>query len=70
MFEGRTKEQEEILRRARRPYLARNIATGAGILGFATAVYLYSMFAIKQEDFSDVAAPPPPASSTDASPAK
>lgn len=33
----------EGLKRARRPYLVRNIATGSVIAAFATSVYLYSI---------------------------
>ncbi|KAJ1642045.1 hypothetical protein IWQ61_010676 [Dispira simplex] len=54
MFQGRTKEQEELLRRARRPYVFRNTLTGLGIVGFALGVYTYSMLAVKQEDFDDL----------------
>ncbi|KAJ1656840.1 hypothetical protein IWQ61_003654 [Dispira simplex] len=54
MFQGRTKEQEELLRRARRPYVFRNTLTGLGIVGFALGVYMYSMLAVKQEDFDDL----------------
>ncbi|KAJ1912140.1 hypothetical protein IWQ60_009803 [Tieghemiomyces parasiticus] len=61
LFEGRTAEQERILRLARRPYLARNVATGLGLFGFVAAVYSYSMFAVKQEDFGDITVPDVPA---------
>ncbi|KAJ1963386.1 hypothetical protein IWQ62_003233 [Dispira parvispora] len=54
MFQGRTKEQEELVRRARRPYVFRNTLTGLGIMGFVLGVYTYSMLAVKQEDFDDL----------------
>ncbi|CAG8450853.1 13532_t:CDS:2 [Ambispora gerdemannii] len=46
------------LERARRPLRVRNAVTGIFLLGFVGAVYSYSMFAIKQDDFSDVPMPP------------
>ncbi|KZP00133.1 hypothetical protein CALVIDRAFT_595541 [Calocera viscosa TUFC12733] len=42
------------LRRARRPYLMRNTLVGTAISVFAVSVYLYSIRAVKQEDFSDI----------------
>ncbi|CAD6924709.1 unnamed protein product [Tilletia controversa] len=45
----------EGLKRARRPYFWKNAATGGAILGFATAVYYYSISKVKQDDFSDLA---------------
>ncbi|KAJ1992947.1 hypothetical protein H4R33_000823 [Dimargaris cristalligena] len=57
LFEGRTKEQEQLLRRARRPFMARNIATGLALFGFAAAVYTYSLVAVKQENFDDIVVP-------------
>ncbi|CAG8601859.1 6304_t:CDS:2 [Paraglomus occultum] len=54
------------LQRARRPWLVRNALTGIGLLGFVGAVYAYSMYAVKQDDFSDVGMPPlPPQSESD-----
>lgn len=42
------------LERARRPFRTKNALTGLGIMGFAAAVYAYSINAVKQDDFSDV----------------
>ncbi|SGY73489.1 BQ5605_C005g03297 [Microbotryum silenes-dioicae] len=47
----------EGLARARRPFRTQNAITGALIFGFATAVYLYSIRAVAQDDFSDLDAP-------------
>jgi len=48
------------LKRARKPFLTRNLLTGASIVLFATSVYWYSIAAVKQDDFSDVADLLPP----------
>lgn len=45
------------LQRARAPFRAKNLLTGAGILSFTFAVYAYSISAVKQDDFSDIPAP-------------
>ncbi|CAH1760952.1 8394_t:CDS:2 [Entrophospora sp. SA101] len=50
--------------RARKPFIVRNILTGIILVGFVGAVYSYTMFAIKQDDFSDVPIPTPPSSSS------
>jgi cytochrome c oxidase assembly factor 3 len=42
------------LERARRPFRTKNALTGLGIMGFAAAVYTYSINAVKQDDFSDI----------------
>ncbi|SCV69161.1 BQ2448_2181 [Microbotryum intermedium] len=47
----------EGLARARRPFRTQNAITGALIFGFATSVYLYSIRAVAQDDFSDLDAP-------------
>ncbi|KAI8048103.1 hypothetical protein BDF22DRAFT_602390, partial [Syncephalis plumigaleata] len=47
----------EALKRARKPYHFRNAALGVGLFGFVTAVYAYSILAVKQDDFSDVPMP-------------
>ncbi|KAG0140813.1 hypothetical protein CROQUDRAFT_674446 [Cronartium quercuum f. sp. fusiforme G11] len=47
------------LQRARQPFRAKNLITGAGILSFTFAVYAYSISAVKQDDFSDIPAPTP-----------
>lgn len=45
------------LHRARAPFRAKNLLTGAGIVSFTFAVYAYSISAVKQDDFSDIPAP-------------
>ncbi|MBW0501961.1 hypothetical protein O181_041676 [Austropuccinia psidii MF-1] len=45
------------LHRARAPFRATNLLTGAGILTFTFGVYFYSIAAVKQDDFSDVPTP-------------
>ncbi|KAI9229982.1 MAG: hypothetical protein DHS80DRAFT_29360 [Piptocephalis tieghemiana] len=45
--------------RARAPYKKRNVMLGGALLLFAGSVYTYSIMAMKQDDFSDVATPPP-----------
>jgi cytochrome c oxidase assembly factor 3 len=40
------------LLRARRPFFTRNLLTGALVASFAVGVYLYSISAVKQDDFS------------------
>jgi len=42
------------LRRAREPYRARNAFTGLVIGSFVVGVWLYSMSAVKQDNFDDV----------------
>ncbi|KAK4058788.1 hypothetical protein OIO90_000234 [Microbotryomycetes sp. JL221] len=49
----------EGLVRARRPFRTSNAITGVVIMGFAVSVYLYSIRAVSQDDFSDVEAPTP-----------
>ncbi|PWN50416.1 hypothetical protein IE53DRAFT_410919 [Violaceomyces palustris] len=44
----------EGLKRARRPYLVRNLITGTAIMSFAVGVYFYSISKVKQDDFSDL----------------
>jgi len=56
--------QSAALIRARRPYLFKNIATGAGIFAFTIGVYWFTINAVGQETFDDVKvpdAPPQPA---------
>ncbi|KAA1072274.1 hypothetical protein PGT21_031595 [Puccinia graminis f. sp. tritici] len=45
------------LQRARLPFRAKNLMMGAGILTFTFGVYMYSIAAVKQDDFSDIPAP-------------
>ncbi|KAL7007239.1 hypothetical protein EMMF5_003078 [Cystobasidiomycetes sp. EMM_F5] len=42
------------LKRARAPFRFRNALTGLAIVGFVTAVYTYSISAVRQDDFSDL----------------
>ena len=42
------------LQRARAPFRLQNALTGVILAGFATAVWAYSIRAVKQDDFSDV----------------
>lgn len=45
------------LERTRKPFAVRNMLTLAGLLTFTGSVYAYSLFAVKQDDFSDVPLP-------------
>ncbi|KAF7725204.1 hypothetical protein EC973_000370 [Apophysomyces ossiformis] len=45
------------LQRTRKPFQVRNIATLAGLITFVAGVYSYALFAVKQDDFSDVPMP-------------
>ncbi|CAO3612174.1 hypothetical protein BJ944DRAFT_261469 [Cunninghamella echinulata] len=45
------------LQRTRQPFAKRNVLTLGALLTFTSSVYLYSMFAVKQDDFSDVPLP-------------
>ncbi|GAA6004884.1 uncharacterized protein JCM10292_002545 [Rhodotorula paludigena] len=47
----------EGLKRARRPFFTRNLITGSLISAFALSVYLYSIRAVAQDDFSDLDQP-------------
>ncbi|KAH6660268.1 hypothetical protein BKA67DRAFT_653462 [Truncatella angustata] len=46
--------------RARRPYLLKNAIVGAGIASFAIGVYIYTIKAIGQDEFTDVKVPDTP----------
>jgi cytochrome c oxidase assembly factor 3 len=46
------------LLRARRPYLVKNALTGLGLFGFCVSVYVFTIRAVGQEDFSDVVVVP------------
>ncbi|DAA77646.1 TPA_exp: hypothetical protein A8136_6192 [Trichophyton benhamiae CBS 112371] len=48
------------LMRARRPYIVRNIATGAALFSFCIGVYAFTINAVGQDDFSDVKVPDAP----------
>ncbi|KTW26817.1 uncharacterized protein T551_03279 [Pneumocystis jirovecii RU7] len=43
-----------VLRHIRKPYTLRNSITGSVLFGFAVGVYFYSIYAVKQDDLSDV----------------
>lgn len=47
----------EGLKRARRPFRTRNMITGGLISAFAFSVYMYSIRAVAQDDFADLAEP-------------
>ncbi|BGP13797.1 hypothetical protein JCM10213_006371 [Rhodosporidiobolus nylandii] len=47
----------EGLKRARKPFFTRNLITGGLISVFAFSVYLYSIRAVAQDDFADLAEP-------------
>ncbi|EXJ88387.1 hypothetical protein A1O1_05317, partial [Capronia coronata CBS 617.96] len=51
------------LNRARRPYLFKNLITGACIFGFAIGVFAFTLRAVGQENFDDVIVPDAPAQS-------
>jgi hypothetical protein len=55
----RRQKTSAALKRARSPFLYRNAFTGLGVLAFIGGVYVYSIQAVKQEDF--VSGPCPPA---------
>ncbi|WWC90154.1 uncharacterized protein L201_005087 [Kwoniella dendrophila CBS 6074] len=42
------------LQRARKPFILTNVLIGGTLLAFAVGVYVYSISAVKQDDFSDV----------------
>jgi cytochrome c oxidase assembly factor 3 len=52
--------QGPALIRARRPYLAKNLAFGAIISAMTISVYLYTIRAISQDEFEDVKVPATP----------
>ncbi|KAJ2080770.1 hypothetical protein H4R24_002814 [Coemansia sp. RSA 988] len=48
------------IERGRQPYAIRNVATAFGLVGLCASVYFYSLYAVKQEDYSDVPMPAMP----------
>ncbi|KAI9846488.1 MAG: hypothetical protein M1837_003908 [Sclerophora amabilis] len=60
-YYDRDYRQTAALLRARRPYLVKNIVTGAAIFGFAIGVYAFTIHAVSQDNFEDVAIPDAPA---------
>jgi len=53
--------QSAALIRARRPYIFKNLATGAAIMGFAVGVFAFTLNAVGQDNFDDVVVPDAPA---------
>ncbi|GAA5804002.1 hypothetical protein EDC94DRAFT_517744 [Helicostylum pulchrum] len=45
------------LQRTRKPFVVRNLFTLVGLLTFTGSVYGYSLYAVQQDDFSDVPLP-------------
>ncbi|KAJ2798511.1 hypothetical protein H4R21_003903 [Coemansia helicoidea] len=45
------------IERGRQQYVVRNALTAAGLTGLCAGVYFYSLYAVKQEDFTDVPMP-------------
>ncbi|KAI9366547.1 hypothetical protein BD770DRAFT_312033 [Pilaira anomala] len=45
------------LQRTRKPFVVRNLVTLAALLTFTGSVYGYSLYAVQQDDFSDVPLP-------------
>jgi len=52
--------QSPALIRARRPYLFKNVIVGAATASLAIGVYIYTLNAVGQDDFSDVKVPETP----------
>ncbi|KAI9138549.1 hypothetical protein BKA69DRAFT_1091176 [Paraphysoderma sedebokerense] len=48
---------DEAQTQLRKKFTARNWLTGLGLFGFVTAVYSYSILAVKQDTFDDVVVP-------------
>ncbi|KAJ2780387.1 FKBP12-associated protein [Coemansia javaensis] len=48
------------IERGRQQYAVRNAAVATGLVGLCAAVYFYSLYAVKQEDYSDVPMPAAP----------
>ncbi|KAJ2615328.1 hypothetical protein H4S08_001292 [Coemansia sp. RSA 1365] len=48
------------IERGRQPYAIKNVATAFGLVGLCASVYFYSLYAVKQEDYSDVPMPAMP----------
>jgi len=53
--------QSAALIRARRPYIFKNLATGAVIISFAVGVFAFTLKAVGQDNFEDVIVPDEPA---------
>ncbi|KAK6500878.1 hypothetical protein TWF506_003639 [Arthrobotrys conoides] len=50
--------QGQSLIRARSPYLVKNALTGVALMGFVISIYVYTIKAIKSDDFAEAALPP------------
>ncbi|TQN68999.1 Cytochrome c oxidase assembly factor 3 [Colletotrichum shisoi] len=59
-YYDRNLRQGPALLRARKPYLAKNLAVGAGLWCFVGAVYWYTIKAVGQDEFEDVKVPDTP----------
>ncbi|KAJ0312044.1 hypothetical protein COL516b_001109 [Colletotrichum fioriniae] len=59
-YYDRNLRQGPALIRARKPYLAKNLAVGAGLWCFVGAVYWYTIKAVGQDEFEDVKVPDAP----------
>ncbi|KAH8145124.1 uncharacterized protein LAJ45_10904 [Morchella importuna] len=46
--------------RARKPFLVKNLLTGAAILALTGSIYLYTIKAVAQDNFEDVTVPDAP----------
>ncbi|KAK5256538.1 hypothetical protein BJ546DRAFT_1060551 [Cryomyces antarcticus] len=53
-------KQSAALIRARRPYLVKNVLTGAAIFTFTIGVYAFTIRAVSQDEFEDVKVPDAP----------
>jgi len=53
-------KQSAALIRARRPYLVKNMVTGAAIFAFTIGVYAFTIRAVAQDEFEDVQVPDMP----------
>lgn len=65
-FEGQASyynknQHSPALIRARKPYMVKNAAVGAGIFVVAATVYYYTIKAVGQDNFEDVKVPETPA---------
>ncbi|KTW29311.1 hypothetical protein T552_01266 [Pneumocystis carinii B80] len=53
-FYSTSYQNSEVLRHIRKQYAFRNGVTGAFLFIFIGSVYFYSIYAVKQDDLSDV----------------
>ncbi|KAL0640332.1 hypothetical protein Q9L58_000612 [Maublancomyces gigas] len=52
--------QGPALVRARRPFLVKNVLTGAAMVALTASIYTYTIKAVAQDDFEDVLIPDAP----------